>query len=106
MLLLIMWHNRFSENENEAVETYTTTSRIKDQKARTSRFQDQKTTTSRFQGQKATTSNSCEILTLMPPDRFHWDMSLFRWRVTVSGELMFWESYGNRDVTNTITLFL
>ena len=27
-----------------------------------------------------------------------------KWRVTVSGELMFLESYGNFDVTNTVTL--
>ena len=27
-------------------------------------------------------------------------------RVTVSGELMFLESHGNYDVTNTVTVFL
>ena len=32
--------------------------------------------------------------------------SSFKWRVTVSGELMFLESYGNGDVTNTVTLLL
>ena len=32
--------------------------------------------------------------------------SSFKWRVTVSGELMFLESYGNCDVTNTVTLLL
>ena len=30
-------------------------------------------------------------------------MSSFKWRVTVSGALMFLESYGNCDVTNTAT---
>ena len=29
-----------------------------------------------------------------------------QWRVTVSGELMFLESYGNCDVTITVTLLL
>ena len=33
-------------------------------------------------------------------------MSLFMWKVTVSGELMFLESCGHYDVTNTVTLFL
>ena len=33
-------------------------------------------------------------------------LSSFKWRVTVSGELMFLESYGNCDVTNTVTLLL
>ena len=28
----------------------------------------------------------------------------FKWRVTVSGELMFLENYGNCDVTNTVSL--
>ena len=32
--------------------------------------------------------------------------SSFKWRVTVSGELMFLESYGNCDVTNTLTFLL
>ena len=32
------------------------------------------------------------------------EMSSFRCRVTVSGELMFLESYGNCDITNTVTL--
>ena len=32
--------------------------------------------------------------------------SLFKWRVTVSGELMFFESYANCDVTNTVTPFM
>ena len=32
------------------------------------------------------------------------NMSWFEWRVMVSGELMFLESYGNCDVTNTVTL--
>ena len=32
--------------------------------------------------------------------------SWFKWRVTVSGELMFLESYGNCDVTNIVTLLL
>ena len=31
--------------------------------------------------------------------------SSFKWRVTVSGELMFLENYGNSDVTNTVTAF-
>ena len=30
----------------------------------------------------------------------------FKWRVTVSGELMFLESYDNCDVKNTVTLLL
>ena len=49
MLTLIMWHNRFSKNENEPVEAhiYTMTSRFRDEKATTSRFQGQKTATSR-----------------------------------------------------------
>ena len=34
------------------------------------------------------------------------EKSSFKWRVTVSGELMFLDSYGNCDVTNTVTLFL
>ena len=33
-------------------------------------------------------------------------MSSFKWRVTVSEELMFLESYGNCDVTNAVTLLL
>ena len=33
-------------------------------------------------------------------------MGLFKWRVTVSKELMFLESYNNFDVTNTVTLIL
>ena len=33
-------------------------------------------------------------------------MGLFKWRVTVSKELMFLESYSNFDVTNTVTLIL
>ena len=32
--------------------------------------------------------------------------SLFNWRVTVSGQLMFLESYGNCDVTYKLTLLL
>ena len=32
--------------------------------------------------------------------------SSFKWRVTVSEELIFLESYGNCDVTNTVTLLL
>ena len=32
-------------------------------------------------------------------------MSSFKWRVTVSRELMFLESYGNFDVINIVTLF-
>ena len=32
--------------------------------------------------------------------------SSFKWRVTVSGELMFLEIYGKCDVTNTVTLLL
>ena len=35
---------------------------------------------------------------------FTWD--LFKWRVTVSGELMFLEIYGNFDITNTVILLL
>ena len=34
------------------------------------------------------------------------EKSSFKWRVTVSGELMFLENYGNCDVTNTVTLLL
>ena len=36
----------------------------------------------------------------------HLSENSFKWRVTVSGELMFLESYGNCDVTNTVTLLL
>ena len=93
MSTLIMWHNRFSENEKEAVEAPIPRHRdsktkkprhremetiigdiviprhfFRGQKTTTSRFQGWKTTTSRFQDQKATTSNSCVILTLMSPD--------------------------------------
>ena len=32
--------------------------------------------------------------------------SSFKWRDTVSEEIMFLESYGNCDVTNTVTLLL
>ena len=32
--------------------------------------------------------------------------SSFKWKIRVSGELMFLESYGNCDVKNTITLLL
>ena len=32
--------------------------------------------------------------------------SSFKWRVTVSGELMFLGSYDNCDVKNTVTLLL
>ena len=31
-------------------------------------------------------------------------LSSFKWRVTVSGELMFLESYGKCNVTKTVTL--
>ena len=71
MSTLIMWHNRFSENGNEAVEAHIPRHRDSKtffQRAKTSRFQDWKTTTSKFQDQKATVSSSCGILTLMPPD--------------------------------------
>ena len=34
------------------------------------------------------------------------EKSSFKWRVTVSGELMFLDSYSNCDVTNTVTLLL
>ena len=34
------------------------------------------------------------------------DLSLSKWRVTVSGELMFLETYSNCDVANTVTLLL
>ena len=41
MPTLIMQHNRFTENKNEAVGgTYTTTSRLQHQKTATSRFGD------------------------------------------------------------------
>ena len=33
------------------------------------------------------------------------NMSWFEWRVMVSGEIMFLESYGNCDVTNTVSLY-
>ena len=36
----------------------------------------------------------------------HLQWSSFKWRVTVSGELMLLESYGNCDVTNTVILLL
>ena len=80
MSTLIMWYNRFSENENEAVEEHIPRHRdsktkkprhletetinhdmgiprhlFRWQKATTSRFQGWKTMTSIFQGQKATT---------------------------------------------------
>ena len=48
MLRLIMWDDLCSENENEAVEAYITTSGFQDQKTTVSRFQDQKTAKSRF----------------------------------------------------------
>ena len=35
-----------------------------------------------------------------------WKMSSFKWRVLMSGELMFLESDGNCVVTNTVTLLL
>ena len=41
----------------------------------------------------------------LKPKVIHYKNS-FKWRVTVSGELMFVESYDNCDVTNTITLLL
>ena len=81
MLTLIMWHNRFSENENEAVEAHiprhrdskTKKPRLRDSKAKKPRhretetinprhrvprhfFRGQKSTRSRFQGWKTTTS--------------------------------------------------
>ena len=34
------------------------------------------------------------------------EWSSFKWRVTMSGELMFLESYGNCDVTDTLILIL
>ena len=34
------------------------------------------------------------------------ERSSFKWRVTMSGELMFLESYGSCDVINTVTLLL
>ena len=34
------------------------------------------------------------------------EVSSFKWRVTVSGELMFLESYGSCNITNTVTLLL
>ena len=79
MSTLIMWHNRFSENENEAVEAHIP--RHRDSKTKKPRhretetinprhfFRGQKTTTSRFQDQKVTTSSFCGILTLMHPDK-------------------------------------
>ena len=36
----------------------------------------------------------------------HENRSSFNWTVTVNGELMFLESYGNYDGTNTVTLLL
>ena len=94
MSTLIMWHNRFSKNENEAVEahiprhrdsktkkprhreTETVDQRHRDSKTFFQRTKSHdikiprlKTTTSRFQSQKATTSSSCGILTLIPPDK-------------------------------------
>ena len=46
MSTLLMWQNRFSENENETVEGHISR---QGQKTTTLRFQDQKTTTSRFE---------------------------------------------------------
>ena len=38
--------------------------------------------------------------------KYYGRASSSKWRVTVSGELMFLESYGNCDVTITVTLFM
>ena len=87
MSTLIMWHNRFRENENEAVEAHVP--RHRDSKTRKPRhrereklthdiviprhfFRGQKATTSKFQGWKTTTSSFRGILTLMPPDTKRW----------------------------------
>ena len=71
---LIMWQNRFSENENEEVEAHLHDIWIPRPKSRDIEiprhfFRVQKATTSRFQDQKATTSSFCKILTLMPPKK-------------------------------------
>ena len=72
MSTLIMWHNRFRENENEAVEAHIP--RHRDSKTKKPRHRQTETINPRhrdlhfFRGQKATTSSSCGILTLMPPD--------------------------------------
>ena len=74
-MFLIMWQKRFSENENEAVETHLHDIWIPRPKSRNIEiprhfFRVQKATTSRFQDQKATTSSFCGILTLMSPNTF------------------------------------
>ena len=50
----------------------------------------------------------CLCLKTKLPRSWQWaipeNMSSFKWRVTVSGELMFLESCGNCDVTNIVTL--
>ena len=72
MSTLIMWHNRFRENENEAVEAHIP--RHRDSKTKKPRHRETETINPGhcdlhfFRGQKATTSSSCGILTLMPPD--------------------------------------
>ena len=66
MSTLIMWHNRFSGNENEAVKAHipqhrdskTKKPRCRDYKAEKLRHRDRKTKKPRHRG----------ILTLMPPD--------------------------------------
>ena len=50
-------------------------------------------------------SKSCNLATIGKIALLY-QMSSFKWRVTVSGELMFLESYSNCDVTNTVTLLL
>ena len=48
---------------------------------------------------------SCLLITIRYLMHLHVKSS-FKWRVTLSGELMFLESYGDCDVTNTVTFLL
>ena len=68
MSTLIMWHNRFSESESEAVEAHIL--QYRDSKSKKPRHRDSKAEKHDIEipRLKATTSSFRGILTLMPPD--------------------------------------
>ena len=50
--------------------------------------------------------SSIDIRYILPMVISTIEVSSFKWRVTVSGELMFLESYGSCNITNTVTPLL
>ena len=77
MLTLIMWHNRFSENENEAVEAHiprhrdskTKKPRHRDSKTKKPRHRDSKTKKPRHQNSKTKNPRHRETETNKPQHR-------------------------------------